>query len=868
MFKKYNLGTFIIILLVLSPLLMNSIRSTVIESTTGLSQSYKLDQNKNLPPFYGLCLYEIDEIDKWSEQINDKIIRFRSSNSNDIKCLGRIIGSSEEQGKSLDMINKTYIDIYVAKNLPLEYSFKFSIILIIYFLTQKLFGSSREFLFFSLLFLISYQLTYEPQAFNYNLNPNILEHFFNVTDFYCLAFIILLIQYKSSYLNFNFSEKSINELKYRPEVDTLRAISVLGVLFYHTEYFSLQGGYLGVDVFFVISGYLISYKIIEQLISENFSFKEFYLRRVKRILPASIASLFLFFPFAYYLLIPKRMIEFLDSVISSNFFFSNFYFMNSGNYNSAPSKITPFINMWSLSVEEQYYIVFPLIFYFIFKKFKNYTKPLFYSLLFIAFYFAISYESTDEATYFYMLQYRIWEFLAGTLVALVFISNQNKLLNFVKKYRFVGAVGFFGILISFVSFNDLVLNSFYPNFIVVIFSCIYLLFTGTNSTMKNLFTNRSLLMIGKVSFSLYLIHQPLFAFYRIYKYRNVSVYEEAFLITVSLILSYFMWKFIEQKFRYDFTLKTLFSFISLISILNIFIYSYGNDQGFINRYSNFSEDLLEELLIGEKSGVFNEDGEPCFNLECDFNFGNDQYLVLIGDSHIGRIAKQVKSYSQKNNYNYHSFIQGGCVFTKESYAQKYGCQFNNNDTFESIKKLNPKIIIYGARLPVYVNGTCMDTGKYVEKNCGGYYLNNSVPNLSPEESLPYVISDIQSTIYELSKITDYLVLLYPIPNHAQDTNEIILRNKLSNESLSYPRTVWQDRVEFSTKVYDEILGNNIIRIYPEKLFCNQFIKDECVAKIGSQIFYSDGNHLSTTGAELFTDYLFLEMNNEELSFKK
>ena len=100
MFKKYNLGTFIIILLVLSPLLMNSIRSTVIESTTGLSQSYKLDQNKNLPPFYGLCLYEIDEIDKWSEQINDKIIRFRSSNSNDIKCLGRIIGRRPRIPKS------------------------------------------------------------------------------------------------------------------------------------------------------------------------------------------------------------------------------------------------------------------------------------------------------------------------------------------------------------------------------------------------------------------------------------------------------------------------------------------------------------------------------------------------------------------------------------------------------------------------------------------------------------------------------------------------------------------------------------------------------------------------------------------------
>ena len=105
------------------------------------------------------------------------------------------------------------------------------------------------------------------------------------------------------------------------------------------------------------------------------------------------------------------MIEFLDSVISSNFFFSNFYFMNSGNYNSAPSKITPFINMWSLSVEEQYYIFFHIIFYFIFKKFKNYKKPLFYTLLFIAFYFAISYESTDMLPIFICFNIEFGNFL-------------------------------------------------------------------------------------------------------------------------------------------------------------------------------------------------------------------------------------------------------------------------------------------------------------------------------------------------------------------------------------------------------------------------------------------------------------------------
>ena len=151
----------------------------------------------------------------------------------------------------------------------------------------------------------------------------------------------------------------------------------------------------------------------------------------------------------------------------------------------------------------------------------------------------------------------------------------------------------------------------------------------------------------------------------------------------------------------------------------------------------------------------------------------------------------------KNGYNI-IFIQGGCAFTEYSYSQFFnGCPFNNPETINKISELNPKIIIYGARLPVYVNGTCMNTGKFIEKDCGGYYLNKNAPGLSPEESLPVVIDDIKMSISKLSQLSEYLVILYPIPNHAVSTNEVVLRNNLFNESLSYPESIWQDRVKFS-----------------------------------------------------------------------
>ena len=165
---------------------------------------------------------------------------------------------------------------------------------------------------------------------------------------------------------------NIKRISFRQDINGLRAIAVLAVVFYHAELNLFKGGWLGVDIFFVISGYLISNIIISELNEGTFSFKNFYLRRVRRILPALFSTLLITIPLAYNFLTPKAMDEYIDSLIASIFFYANYYFMNLDFYVAESTKFMPLLHTWSLAIEEQYYLLFPLFAYIVYKYFKKY----------------------------------------------------------------------------------------------------------------------------------------------------------------------------------------------------------------------------------------------------------------------------------------------------------------------------------------------------------------------------------------------------------------------------------------------------------------------------------------------------------------
>ena len=209
-------------------------------------------------------------------------------------------------------------------------------------------------------------------------------------------------------------------MDYRKDIDGLRALAVLGVIAYHSEIligdkFLLSGGFLGVDIFFVISGYLITSIIYrESIINKNFSLLNFYERRARRLLPALLIVLFFTLFFVYHLLLPVQFVEYLKTVISSMFFYSNFYFHYTGQaYGQAILSTKPLLHTWSLSVEEQFYLLYPILFIFFFRIFKSNIKYLLYLGFLISIIFASIISEKHASFNFYMIISRSWELIFG-----------------------------------------------------------------------------------------------------------------------------------------------------------------------------------------------------------------------------------------------------------------------------------------------------------------------------------------------------------------------------------------------------------------------------------------------------------------------
>ena len=311
------------------------------------------------------------------------------------------------------------------------------------------------------------------------------------------------------------------KLDYRPEIDGLRALAVGVVILYHSkhsffgrDFFS--GGFIGVDIFFVISGYLISSLIFKELLATgNFSFKLFYERRIRRILPALFTVIIACIPFAWMFILPLDLIDFSKSAISSILFSSNIFFHFSGlEYGSQDSLLRPLLHTWSLSVEEQFYILFPIIFLFFFINFKKFLSRFIIFGIIASLVIAEITSKNFISLNFYFIHTRIWELLAGSLIAYYeFFEKKNFKENTLNK--FYPSIGLLMIIYSIISFDD---NMRHPSFITlipVLGTVLIIAFSKQNEIVNTLFSQKIFVQIGLISYSLYLWHYPVFAFSRI-----------------------------------------------------------------------------------------------------------------------------------------------------------------------------------------------------------------------------------------------------------------------------------------------------------------------------------------------------------------
>lgn len=402
-------------------------------------------------------------------------------------------------------------------------------------------------------------------------------------------------------------------MQYRREIDGLRAVAVLPVILFHAGLSWFSGGYVGVDVFFVISGYLITTIIINDLEMQSFSIGRFYERRARRILPALFFVLLCCIPFAWFWMTPEQLKNFFQGFVAITFFASNILFWKKEGYFSEPAEENPLLHTWSLAVEEQFYIFFPLILLGIWRFGR---APIFYTILaltFISFTFSEWGWRNAPVANWYLLPTRAWELGVGAICALILYKQplkSNQLLSVTGLSLIIYSIFFFTESTPFPS-----IYAIFP----VMGTALIILFGSDGTLVSKILRMRIFVGIGLISFSAYLWHQPLFAFARIKNIHAPSVFLFLCLAIASMVLAYLSWAFVEKPFRNPKKVSKRAVFVTA-AVASIFFLTSGivghSNEGFNYRINDRVKAFTKpELEIFESVKV-----EP---LEC-LNKGREQ----------------------------------------------------------------------------------------------------------------------------------------------------------------------------------------------------------------------------------------------------
>ena len=384
---------------------------------------------------------------------------------------------------------------------------------------------------------------------------------------------------------------------YRDEIDGLRAIAVLSVVFYHAGFDYFSGGFVGVDIFFVISGYLIGNIILKEISSNKFSFLDFYNRRARRLLPVLLFIILVSNIFAFIFLSMSELSEYLKSSLSGIFFYSNFFFWKNAPYFSVGSELKPLLHLWSLSIEEQFYIVFPFLMIFLIK----YKSNIIYFILILFFFLSLGLSewgsNTHKVANFYLPFTRAWEILIGVITA--FYLNNNNIKYSQKIRNMIVTISFTVIILSFLLFNN---NTPTPSSIILIptiSTMLIIIFLNKECIIYKALSYKPLIYIGLMSYSIYLWHQPIFAFSKYYIV-EINLLISAILIILTLFFSLISWRYIEIIFRNKNMINNK-KFISICSITIIFLTLNG--MGFIH-FDNNSDEKNYAIKLSKNNAIF------------------------------------------------------------------------------------------------------------------------------------------------------------------------------------------------------------------------------------------------------------------------
>jgi peptidoglycan/LPS O-acetylase OafA/YrhL len=370
-------------------------------------------------------------------------------------------------------------------------------------------------------------------------------------------------------------------MTYRREIDGLRTLAVVPVILFHAGFQTFSGGFVGVDVFFVISGYLITSIILAEKQAGIFSLISFYERRARRILPALFVVMFACLPFAWMWLLPAEMNSFSQSIVAVSVFSSNIFYYLKTNYFDTAAEQSPLIHTWSLAVEEQYYLFFPIFLLLTWRSGKQWTVAMLAVIAMLSLAVAQWGSLTHPAFTFFLLPTRGWELLVGALVAFFLFARESDTTKRARISQSFSAIGLFLITYSVLAFDK---QTPFPGFYALmptIGAALIILFATRQTFVGKVLGSKLFVGIGLVSYSAYLWHQPLFAFARHRSIVEPSKLLLLVLAVLALLLAYFSWKYVETPFRNRECIKRK-QVLIYGSVCSVFLVTFGL-VGYVNK---------------------------------------------------------------------------------------------------------------------------------------------------------------------------------------------------------------------------------------------------------------------------------------------
>ena len=648
-------------------------------------------------------------------------------------------------------------------------------------------------------------------------------------------------------------------IAYRKEIDGLRAIAVLPVILFHAGFSIFSGGFVGVDVFFVISGYLITSIIIHDIEQQKFSLIQFYERRARRILPA-LTFVLIFTTFAAYILMPAYLLKlYSQSLVAVGSFLSNVYFYLTSGYFSTAAEEKPLLHTWSLAVEEQYYVFYPLLLAAFWAKGKRFIILCLVVLSIASLTLAqlLAEKQLVDAN-FYLIFSRAWELLLGSLIA--FIPFHEKVTE-KRTQEFLSIIGLLMVMYAIFAYDKYTPFPSIYTLVPVVGTCLIIAFTKANSLVGKLLSTKFMVGIGLISYSLYLWHQPLLAFLRLKSVGEPKISLILGAIAATFLAAAVSWKYVETPFRdrKRFPQKRIFvlSIFSLVACL--FIGGIGHlGNGFGER---FSEQQYQDSMVWSPKRNCHQKGPDASSAAqaCTY-FGENVTWAVFGDSHVVEPAYALAKNLQSSNVGLQHFSFKGCMPALSFSAIKPGCSEWIRETLDYIEsQAQLKNVFLAFRHSYYLYGPQTLVYPDVPNESFKAKLYESHKYSDEQHAREAYWSSFKEMIERLHRAGKTVYVLFPIPELPLSMQKAvapfsILSDKPLlplNESTSV--TYYKQRHRFILdKLESYPFNERIVAIKPLDIICNEAF---CPAVKNEKALYYDDNHLSLSGAQMIADAL-------------